>query len=129
MTKYQFLDSLHVEISSAQNVKLMLISLWLSCNSDDWLNKMLLKLYRFFCNNKLSQYYFSHSKAYSQESTAVNLCVSVCRSRLRLSLRHVLRWPGIILFFFGLNVTLTSVFNFYSIVILSCDPYILSTKC
>jgi hypothetical protein len=30
--------------------------------------------------------------------------------------------------FFGLNVTLTLVFNFYSIVILLCDPYPLSIK-
>ena len=72
MTKRQFLDALHVEISSAQNVKLMLISLWFSCNSDDWLNKMLLKLYRF---SGTMNY---HSIIFRTPKRIVDGCRSVC---------------------------------------------------
>ena len=97
MTKRQFLDALHVEISSAQNVKLMLISLWFSCNSDDWLNKMLLKLYRF---SGTMNY---HSISFRTPKRIVDGCRSVCKCLLititfvTLAL-HALRWPGIILF-------------------------------
>ena len=76
MTKRQFLDALHVEISSAQNVKLMLISLWFSCNSDDWLNKMLLKLYRF---SGTMNY---HSIIFRTPKRIVDDCRSVCECLL-----------------------------------------------
>jgi len=74
VTKRQFLDALHVEISSAQNVKLMLISLWFSCNSDDWLNKMLLKLYRFSGTMNYHSIIFRNP----MRIVDVDLCVSVC---------------------------------------------------
>ena len=97
MTKRQFLDALHVEISSAQNVKLMLISLWFSCNSDDWLNKMLLKLYRFSGTMNYHSIIFRTPKRIVDDCRSVCECLLITIAFVTLAL-HVLRWPCIILF-------------------------------
>ena len=97
MTKRQFLDALHVEISSAQNVKLMLISLWFSCNSDDWLNKMLLKLYRFSGTMNYHSIIFRTPKRIVDGCRSVCECLSITIAFVTLAL-HALRWLGFILF-------------------------------